>query len=66
MSDAVIRADGVITAANASQISDGSAALLIMTSEKAKYLGLTPTPHASTQTEVPSRWVIPSAVPGRG
>ncbi|NMN98163.1 thiolase family protein [Antrihabitans stalactiti] len=31
-----------ITAANASQISDGSAAVLITTSEKAKELGLTP------------------------
>ena len=34
--------DGKITAANSSQISDGSAALLVMTSEKAKSLGLTP------------------------
>ncbi|ONH30781.1 thiolase family protein [Pseudofrankia asymbiotica] len=33
---------GVITAGNSSQISDGSAALLIMTSEKAAELGLTP------------------------
>jgi acetyl-CoA acyltransferase len=33
---------GVITAGNASQISDGSAALLMMTSEKAAELGLTP------------------------
>jgi acetyl-CoA acyltransferase len=33
---------GSITAGNASQISDGAAALLIMTSEKAKALGLTP------------------------
>ncbi|MEU6560222.1 thiolase family protein [Nocardia nova] len=31
-----------ITAANASQINDGSAAVLIMTSEKARQLGLTP------------------------
>ncbi len=36
------RPDGVITAANASQISDGSAALLVTTSEKAAELGLTP------------------------
>ena len=36
------KADGVITAGNASQISDGSAALLVMTSEKAAALGLTP------------------------
>jgi acetyl-CoA acyltransferase len=34
--------DGVITAGNASQISDGSAALLMMTSEKARELGRTP------------------------
>ncbi len=34
--------DGVITAGNSSQISDGSAALLMMTSEKAKDLGLKP------------------------
>jgi acetyl-CoA acyltransferase len=36
------RADGVISAGNASQISDGSAALLLMTSQKAAELGLTP------------------------
>jgi len=36
------RADGVITAGNASQISDGSAALLMTTSDKARELGLTP------------------------
>jgi acetyl-CoA acyltransferase len=36
------KADGVISAGNSSQISDGSAALLITTSEKAKELGLTP------------------------
>jgi len=34
--------DGTITAGNASQISDGSAALLMMTAEKAQELGLTP------------------------
>ncbi|MEU6130186.1 acetyl-CoA C-acyltransferase [Saccharopolyspora sp. NPDC047091] len=36
------REDGVITAANSSQISDGSAALLMTTSEKAAQLGLRP------------------------
>ena len=36
------KADGVISAGNASQISDGAAALLMMTSEKARELGLTP------------------------
>jgi acetyl-CoA acyltransferase len=34
--------DGVIHAGNASQISDGSGALLVMTSEKARELGLKP------------------------
>ena len=34
--------DGTIHAGNSSQISDGSAALLMMTSEKARQLGLTP------------------------
>src|SRR5690606_20481728 len=34
--------DGVIHAGNSSQISDGAAGLLIMTSEKAEQLGLTP------------------------
>ncbi|MBL7488175.1 thiolase family protein [Frankia sp. AgB1.9] len=35
-------ADGRIHAGNSSQISDGAAALLVMTSERAKELGLTP------------------------
>src|SRR3954454_106960 len=34
--------DGVVTAANSSQITDGSSALLIMSEEKAKALGLKP------------------------
>jgi acetyl-CoA acyltransferase len=34
--------DGVVTAGNASQISDGSAALLITSSDRARELGLTP------------------------
>ena len=36
------RPDGTIHAGNSSQISDGSAALLMMTSDKARELGLTP------------------------
>jgi acetyl-CoA acyltransferase len=36
------KADGVTTAANSSQITDGAAALLITTPEKAQELGLTP------------------------
>ena len=34
--------EGVVTAGNASQISDGSAAILVMTSDRAKELGLKP------------------------
>jgi acetyl-CoA acyltransferase len=34
--------DGIVTAANSSQISDGAAALLVTTSEKARSLGLRP------------------------
>jgi acetyl-CoA acyltransferase len=42
------RPDGVIHAGNSSQISDGSAALLMMTSEKARELGLTPVARVHT------------------
>jgi len=38
----VFKDDGVITAGNSSQISDGASALLVMTDVKAKELGLTP------------------------
>jgi acetyl-CoA acyltransferase len=38
----VFRADGRITAGNSSQISDGAAALLLMSGERARALGLTP------------------------
>ncbi len=48
------RADGVITAGNSSQISDGSAALLIMTLEKARELGLTPIARIHTAVVVGS------------
>jgi acetyl-CoA acyltransferase len=34
--------DGIVTAGNSSQISDGAAALLVTTSERARELGLTP------------------------
>ena len=46
--------DGKITAANASQISDGSAALLVMTSEKARELGLRPLVRVHTAVVVGS------------
>lgn len=48
------RADGVITAGNSSQISDGSAALLITTLEKARELGLTPIARIHTAVVVGS------------
>ena len=44
--------DGRITAGNASQISDGAAAVLITTSERAKRLGLTPLARVHTATVV--------------
>jgi len=46
------REDGVITAGNSSQISDGSAALLLTTSEKAAELGLTPLARVHTAVVV--------------
>ncbi|RAU95594.1 thiolase family protein [Mycolicibacter senuensis] len=42
--------DGVIHAGNSSQISDGSAALLLMSAEKAKSLGLNPLARVHTAT----------------
>ena len=48
------RPEGVITAANSSQISDGSAALLVTTSEKAAQLGLTPLVRVHTASVVGS------------
>jgi acetyl-CoA acyltransferase len=51
----VFRPDGgVVTAGNASQISDGSAALLITTAEKAAELGLTPIARVHTAVVVGS------------
>ena len=38
----VFATDGVTTAGNSSQISDGAAAILVMTADKARELGLTP------------------------
>lgn len=38
----VFAEDGLLTAANSSSINDGAAALLVMTSEKARELGMTP------------------------
>ena len=55
------RKDGTITAANASSISDGASALLLMTAEEAAKRGLTPlakiVAHA-TQSQDPSEFTI--------
>jgi acetyl-CoA acetyltransferase family protein len=48
----VFKDDGVITAGNASQISDGAAAVLMMSAEKASELGLTPRAKIVDQTTV--------------
>jgi acetyl-CoA acyltransferase len=44
--------DGMITAGNSSQISDGASGLLMTTSEKAAELGLTPIAHVHTAVVV--------------
>src|SRR3954471_6840864 len=48
----VFKEDGVITAGNASQISDGAAAVLLMSADKAAELGLTPRAKIVDQTTV--------------
>src|SRR5436305_12765077 len=48
----VFKEDGVITAGNSSQISDGAAAVLLMSAEKASELGLTPRAKIVDQTTV--------------
>jgi acetyl-CoA acyltransferase len=55
--------DGVITAANSSQISDGSAALLMTTSETARRLGLTPVARVHTAVLAASDPVIMLTAP---
>jgi acetyl-CoA acyltransferase len=46
----VVKPDGVVTAGTASQISDGAAAVLVTTPEKAKALGLKPRARIKTMT----------------
>ncbi|HXU68437.1 MAG TPA: thiolase family protein [Polyangia bacterium] len=46
----VVKPDGVVTAGTASQISDGAAALLVTTPEKAKQLGLRPRARVKAMT----------------
>jgi acetyl-CoA acyltransferase len=48
----VFKEDGKITAGNSSQVSDGAAAVLVMTREKADALGLTPRARIVDQTTV--------------
>src|SRR2546423_3155332 len=50
--------DGVVTAANSSQISDGAAAVLVMNAEKAKQLGLKPRARIVAQAIVGSEPTI--------
>ena len=50
--------DGVVTAGNSSQISDGAAAVLIMTAERAKALGLKPRARIVAQAIVGSEPTI--------
>src|SRR3954449_2555397 len=48
----VFKPDGKITAGNSSQISDGAAAVLLMSADKANELGLTPRARIKDQTTV--------------
>src|SRR5256714_12161701 len=48
----VFKPDGKITAGNSSQISDGAAAVLLMSADKARELGLTPRARIVDQTTV--------------
>src|SRR5207302_7182409 len=50
--------DGVVTAGNSSQISDGAAAVLVMAAEKAKSLGLRPRARIVAQAIVGSEPTI--------
>ena len=50
----VFQEDGVITAANSSQMSDGAAAVLVMSAERAAELGLTPLARVHTAVVVGS------------
>jgi acetyl-CoA acyltransferase len=50
--------DGVVTAGNSSQISDGAAAVLVMTAEKARQLGLKPRARIVAQAIVGSEPTI--------
>ena len=52
------RENGVVTAGNASQISDGAAALVMMSGEKARQMGLTPLARVHTATVVGSDPVL--------
>lgn len=52
--DPVFKEDGKVTAANSSQMSDGAAALLMMSNTKAKELGLKPRFRVITRTVVGS------------
>lgn len=56
--NAVFTKDGTVTAANASTINDGAAALVLMSEEKAKELGLTPLAYIKgyADTEQEPKW----------
>ena len=59
----VFKEDGIVTAGNSSQISDGSAALLMMSGDRAKELGLTPIARVHTDVLVSTDPVIMLTAP---
>ena len=63
---AAFKKDGTVTAGNASQINDAAAAVLLMSADKARELGLKPlvTIKAQAQSGVAPKWVMLAPVTG--
>ncbi len=62
----VFRKNGIVTAGNASQVSDGAAAVLVMSSDRAEQLGLEPKARiiAYNQVGVESKYVMEAPIHG--
>jgi acetyl-CoA C-acetyltransferase len=58
------RPDGTITAGNASQISDGAAAVVVMSAERAQALGLEPLAEIVGPRMSAERYALPAHGPG--
>jgi acetyl-CoA C-acetyltransferase len=60
----VFKKDGTVTAGNAPGVNDGASALVVMTEEKAKALGVTPIARVTgyTQSGIEPKWVMMAPV----